>query len=184
VENQTWDAEYQSYQIRATNKGSVFSPKITKALEINGILVKSIQGGFLRSCSTIFTTYNFNGIDREIEVRFAQKTKIGSKIGCQFFVDGEKIGGDRSIDYPDPIKSAKHLEKGFINYILSVGLLSYGLPISIGLGIVDLGSPLLIRVQRFIIYILFSSFIYSYFTWNQMKSIAEHRQNYNRSKNS
>jgi hypothetical protein len=136
----------------------------------------------LHKCSTIFATYNFNGIDREIEIRFARKTM--GKVRCQFFVDGEKIGGDRSIDYPDPIKSAKHLEKGFINYILSVGLLSYGLPISIGLGIVDLGSPLLIRLQRFIIYILFSSFIYSYFTWNQMKSIAEYRQNYNRSKNS
>jgi hypothetical protein len=182
VENQTWDAEYQSYRIRATNKGSVFSPKITKTLEINGILVKSIQGGFLRSCSTIFATYNFNGIDREVEVRFAQKTM--GKVGCQFFVDGQTIGGDKSIDYPDPKKSAKYLERGFIRYVMSVGLLSYGLPYAIGLGIVNLGSPLIIQIQKFIFNLSGISLLCSYYSWNQMKSIIGHRQSYNRSKNS
>ena len=182
MENQTWDAEYQSYRIRAINKGSVFSPKITKALEINGILIESLQGGFLRSCSTIFATYNFNGIDRKIEVRFAPKAINNSGMGCQFFIDGEKIGGDQSIDYPDPIKSAKHLEKGFFHYFLDVGLSTYGLPYAIGLSIINIGSPLIIIVEKFVFYFLTSSLLFSYFRWNQMRSMIDHRQSYDRSK--
>ena len=181
MKNRTWDVEYQTYQIRAIHNISLFPPKISENLEINGVIVESIQGSFLRSCSTIFTKYSFNGTDREIEVRFAKKPGIGS-MGCQIFVDGQKIGGDRTIKYPDPRKSAEYIKKGFIHYLLSIGLLSYGLPIAIGLGITDLGSPLLLRMGRFIIYFLVSSLIGSYFSWNEIGSMTKHRQNYNQAK--
>jgi hypothetical protein len=178
VKNKTWDVEYQTYRLRAINKISLFPPKTSEVLEINGIIVESIKGGFFRSCSTILTKYNFNGTEREIEVRFAKKTEL-SGLGCQFFIDGQKIGGDRTIKYPDPQESTKHIEKGFIKYFLSIGLLSW-LPYAIGMGFADLGSPLLLRIQRFIIYLLTGSLFRSYFSWNGMKSTIEYRNNYNR----
>lgn len=181
MKNQTWDAEYQSCRIKAINKISLFPPKTSKALEINGVIVESIQSNLLCSYSTIFTKYSFNGTDHEVEVRFAKKPGIGG-VGCQILVDGQKIGGDQIIKYPDPRKNAEYLKKGFINYLLSVGLLSYGLPLAIGLGITDLGSPLSLRVKRLIIYFSVGSLIGSYFSWNEIRLTTKHRQNYNKSK--
>jgi hypothetical protein len=179
VKAKTWDLEYQRHKIRAIRKIFLSSFKSSESIEIDGTIIENIQGSCFRSCSTIFATHNLHGIDRELEVRFAKKTS-GSGIGCQFFIDGEHAGGDRSIQYPDPQQTNKQIDKGFIHYFLSVGLLRYGLPIAIGLAIVDLKSPLSLVIKRFIITLVVSSSGMSCYLWLHMKSMLKSRRRFNK----
>lgn len=92
MKDKIWDADYYNYRIRAINKISLFPLSTSEILEINGTIIKNIQGSLLRSFSTTSAKYSFDDIDRTVEVRFAQKTNSFGKMGCQIFVDGQQIG--------------------------------------------------------------------------------------------
>lgn len=177
-----WDLEYQGHRIRIINKFSFFPLKTSEILEIDGIVIKNHLGNFLDSYSTILTNYNFNGIDQAVEVRIAQK--ILPTMGCQVFIDGKQIGGDRYLRYPDPQKISQQLKEGFWNYFLSVGLLYYGLPFAIMMLIFMLFVDRNRSISELATKFAFNQVLYglwmSYFSWEGLKKINRSTQGKNR----
>jgi hypothetical protein len=181
VKDKIWDVIYQNHLIKAINKVSLFPPSTSEILEINNVIIKHARGNLLRSFSTISSKYSFNGVDRAVEVRFAQKTNSLGKIGCQIFVDRQQIGGDKSIEYPDEKQVAKmsqKIEKGFFLYFTSTGLLNYGLPFALVMTLIDLQTPIVTRIGKFMFHLLFYGLFMSCFSWIQMKNMVKELTKY------
>jgi hypothetical protein len=183
-DRKVWDIEYQGHRIRIIYTVSVFPLNTSEVLEIDGVIVENHSGNVLNNYSTILTNYNFNGIDRSVEVRIAQK--ILPTMGCQVFIDGNQVGGDRYIRYPDAQKISQQLKEGFWNYFLSVGLLNYGLPFAIALMMfmlfVDRTKSISEIATRFAFHQVLYGLYMSYFSWERLKKINRSTQVKNRSK--
>jgi hypothetical protein len=169
MKDKVWDIEYQGHHIRVINKVSFLPPKTSEVLEVDNVIVVDKSGSFLRTYSSIFTHYDFNGIARNIEVRFAPKKKI--MVGCQIFVDNIQVGGDRSIAYPDPLQISQQLAAGFWRYFLSVGLLNYGLPYATMMAIFEWGESASIIAKKFVIHQLVFGLLMSYSAWEGLKQM-------------
>ncbi len=174
MKSQTWSSRYNGYHIVVTSKVSFFPPKTTEILEIDGLLIDSSCNNIFRLSSIIIAKYKFNSIEQEIEIRVGQKAGMSSgKDGCQIFIDDKQISGEQSLQCPNPQIAAKQIKEGFLRYIISVGLPHYGLPITVGLTILDLLSStnIDIIIKRFLIMICVSSLMGSFYLWqgtNQM----------------
>ena len=169
-----WDIKYQEHRIRIIYNLSFFPLKTSEILEIDGvIIVDNHPSNVLKNYSTILTNYNFNGINRSVEVRIAQK--ILPTMGCQVFIDGEQVGGDRYIRYPDAQQISQQLKAGFWNYFLSVGLLNYGLPFAILMMMftlfVDRPNSISQIATRFAFHQVLYGLYMSYFSWERLKKI-------------
>jgi len=123
MKEQIWEAEFEGHKLRAINKTSLYPIKTSEALEIDGKLIVQTKECVIRMNPPIMTSYCFDGVEREIEVRFARKKGLFKGTGCQIFVDGIQIGGDKAIRYMDPKKAEKLLKKGFFYFFITRGLL-------------------------------------------------------------
>ena len=169
MKDKVWEVDYQGSNLSVTNKLSWLPPKTSELLEINGKVVKHIKGSFLRPTSTIKAAHEFNGVKRKVEVRIAQKNgAVGT--GAQIYVDGEFIGGDDSIQYPDPKLALESYQKGYFNYLLKVGLLQYGLPFAVIMTIINRSDTIEGTIAAFLIQALFFGGAMSYFSWRGIVS--------------
>ncbi len=132
-------------------------------------MAKQVKGSFLRLTSTINAVHEFEGVERNVEVRIAQKTG-GFGAGAQIYVDGEFIGGDDSIQYADPKSALEIYKKGYFNYFLKVGLLQYGLPFAVIMAIANRPDTIEASVISFVIHILLFGGSMSYFSWRGIVS--------------
>jgi hypothetical protein len=118
MKDKIWEVEYEGHVIRAINKLSLFPPKTSEVLEIDDEVIEhKIDGGFFRAVATMNCVHELNGIERQIEIRFAPKEYIPNT-GCQILVDGVKVGGDKSIRYVDLSEAKKLYAKGFFHFLL------------------------------------------------------------------
>ncbi|WP_370978277.1 hypothetical protein [Agaribacterium sp. ZY112] len=175
MKDKLWEVDFEGHKIKAINKVSLFPPRTSEALEIDGELVEHVKGSMYRMCSNISVNHTLSGKERNIEVRMAQKTgRLGT--GCQIFIDGTLIGGDNAIRYPDPEKTQKKFEKGFIHHLLSTGLLHYGLPYACMMTVINLASmghnSISIMMLLFIFYAVFFGSMMSYFSWQSIKGVV------------
>ena len=172
--DKVWALEYKGHQIKVINKVSFYSSKRDEVLEIDGVEIDRVQGSMFRICSTIFTKYKFAGIEQEVEIRIAQKNDFSDR-GCQIFIDGEKCGGDASLQYPNPQNAAKHIKNGFLRYFLSEGLLIYGLPFGIVQSFMHPADSLSGKVVMFLLSTSFFGFCMSFAMWALMKQALNSR---------
>ena len=173
--DKVWAVEYKQHQIRVINKVSFSSSKRNEILEIDGVEIDRVQGSMFRICSTIFAKYKFAGVEQEVEVRIAQKNDFSDR-GCQIFIDEQKVGGDSSIQYPNPQDAAKHMRNGFLQYSLSQGLLIYGLPFGIVQSFLHPANALSEKVVMFLLSTLSFGFCMSFYMWTVMKQSLNDRQ--------
>jgi len=174
MKDKIWTIEFKGHTIKVINKLSFFPPKTSELLEIDDVMIKEVKGSMFRLNSTIFTRYDFSGKEHEVEARIAQKTGSNST-GCQVFIDGEFIGGDECIQYPDPKKIEEQLEKGFLRYFVTTGILTFGLPFGIIMAVINKSDPLLTMAWKFVFHAAFFGLAMSYFTWRGFKSRRESR---------
>jgi hypothetical protein len=85
-------------------------------------------------------------------------------------IDGSLVGGDDTIQYPDPEKAKEQFEKGYLRYFLTVGLLNYGLPYAIIMSFLNRDNPAITIAWMFAFHALFFGGGMSYFTWRGIKS--------------
>lgn len=175
MKDKIWEVEYHGSNLRITNKLSWLPPRTSEQLKINGEVVKHVNGSFLRLTSTINAVHEFDGVERNVEVRIAQKTG-GFGTGAQIYVDGEFIGGDDSIQYPDPNLALETYKKGYINYFLKVGLLQYGLPFGVIMAIANRPDTIEASVVSFVIHVLLFGGAMSYFSWRGIVSGLKNRK--------
>lgn len=169
MKDKVWEVDFDGHKIRAINKISIFPPRTSEVLEVDDTVIKHVKGSFFRMHSTIKTTYDFSGVERKVEARMAQKT--GSvRTGCQVLIDGDLVGGDDVIQYPDPEKDKKQFEKGYLRYFLTVGLLNYGLPYAIMMLFLGGDKPAITIFWMFAFHALFVGGVVSYVTWRGIKS--------------
>lgn len=114
MKDKVWEIDFDGHKIKAINKFSFFPPCTSEILEIDGVVIEHTKGSLCRSYQTIIAKHYFSGVEREIEVRIAQKW--GSlRTGCQVLIDGDLVGGDKAIQYPDPEEAKEQLEKAIFN---------------------------------------------------------------------
>lgn len=176
MKDKIWSAEYKGHIIRAINKFSFFPPKTSELLEVDGVLIREIKGSLFRMNSIIFAKNQFAGEEQEIEVRIAQKSG-GAGTGCQIFIDGTQIGGDKTIQYPDPEKAEKQVERGYFRYFITSGLLSFGVPFAVIMAIFNMADPILTMAWKFVFHAFFFGLAMSYFSWRGIKSGILSREN-------
>lgn len=169
MKDKVWEFDYEGHLIKITNKISIIPPKTSELLEIDGAVVKHEKGNIFRMNSTIRSIYRFNNIEKNIEVRIAQKT--GSlATGAQVYINDEFIGGDKSIQYPDPDEALKQYKKGYFCYFMTVGLLNFGLPYAILMAIFNKADPVMTMVWKFVFHATFFGAIMSYLMWRNIKN--------------
>ena len=173
MKDKIWEVAFEGYKIKAINKLAFFPPKTSEVLEVNGEVVKHKKGSFFSLHTKIVEFYNFNGIEKEVEIRFAQK-RMSFGMGCQILIDGKQIGGDKVINYPDPKKAEEHLKNGFSRYFIRTGLLTYGLMYATLMRIFN-GPEDGFYLSVFIFFLHMFGFggIMSYFAWNGFKSAVK-----------
>jgi len=170
-----WNAEFEGHQIRADFKCSIFPPKKDEVLEIDGIVVEHYKSSIFSRFSVIKTKHDFNGIEHDVEIRFAQKT-VKLSDGCQILIDGHQINSIKTISDLDLKKDEEVLKKGFFRYFLKIGLLYYGLPFGIVQVIILRKHPIPDLVSGFVTYFTFFGLCISYVTWRGIKSRVNSRK--------
>ena len=176
MKDKTWSVEYRGHSIRAINKLSFFPLKTSELLEIDGVLIKEVKGSMFRLNSTIFAKHNFSGEEHEVEIRIALK-KGGAGTGCQILIDGELIGGDEAIQYPDPRLAEGQIKKGFVRYFLTNGLLNFGVPFGVLMALINKVDPISTMAWKFAFHAIFFGLAMSYFSWRGIKSRIISREN-------
>ncbi len=171
MKDKVWEIDFDGHKIKAINKCSFFPPRTSEVLEIDGVVIEHTKGNLFKFYTTIVAKHYFSGVEREVEVRIAQK-RGSLRTGCQVLIDGDLVGGDKAIQYPDPEEAKEQLEKGYLQYFLSVGLLCYGLPFAITMSFLDRSYPIATIALKFAFHALFFGGIMSYFYWRSMKSSA------------
>ena len=119
-----WGTRYEGHLIAVVYRTAFFTPTRTASLEIDGELVQQVRSGFAPFTRTILHKHDFSGTEKEVEVRIAPKGH-GFTIGCQILVNGAFVAGDDTIRYRDPDEAQKVLEKGFLSFLLRMGLIQY-----------------------------------------------------------
>ncbi|MCP3940102.1 MAG: hypothetical protein GY710_01285 [Desulfobacteraceae bacterium] len=109
-------------------------------------------------------------------MRIIENKTNGLTAGCQILIDGVQIGGDKSIQYPDPNKANKQIKKGFLRYFLTVGLLRFGLPFGVIATIFNSPNSIIPIGWLFLMYALPFGLAMSFFSWRNIKKIARNKE--------
>ena len=164
-----WNAEYEGHKIRVISKNSYFPPRTTDILEIDDQVIQKSKISIFDFFSTLYTRYSFDGSEKIVEARLAQKSDA-LKSGCQIFIDGTQIGGDYQIKYPDPAKVDGYLKGGYIKFVLRVGILRMGIPFAIMFAFYFRTDP----IRELIIKVIVAAFVFgltmSSMSWNGLKA--------------
>jgi len=176
MKDKVWEINYEGHLIRMRNKMSLIPLTTSEVLEIDNVVIKHVKGSFLRMYSTIIAVHGFKGVEKKVEVRVAQKAS-GFGTGARVYVDGQFVGGDESIQYPDPEEAIKQYKKGYPRYFFTVGLLRFGLPFAVMMSIINMGEPVLTIVWKFAFHAIFFGAFMSYFSWQSIKSMVQLRGN-------
>jgi hypothetical protein len=169
MKDKVWEIEYEGSLIRIINKISLIPPKTSEVLIIDDVEIEIVKGSFLRMDSTITSCHRFNDKEKNIEIRIAQK-KGGFGTGAQLYIDGEFVGGDKSIQYLDPEKTLKQYQNGYMRYFFTVGLLNFGLPYALMMSFLNSSDPIVSIALTFIFQATFFGGIMSYLSWRNIKS--------------
>jgi len=137
MKEKVWNAEFEGQQLRAIWKHSWSDRKFWLEIDGNATEIKVINAFDIYQPN--FISYDFDGVVREIEVRFASGF-AGWGMGCQILIDDRLVCGDQSIRYLDPKITEQQFNKGFIHCFLTVGLCRYGLLLAIVGTIADMIS--------------------------------------------
>jgi hypothetical protein len=168
VKDKIWNIDYEGHLITIRNKISIIPPKTSEVLEVDGVIVKHEKGSFFLMAATIKSNYSFNGVEKDIEVRMAQKVG-GVGVGAQVYINNEFVGGDKSINYLDSELALKQYKKGYLRHLLTVGLLKFGLPFAILMAIVNKGDPAFMTAWTFSYHAIGFGGLMSYFSWRTIK---------------
>ena len=177
MKDKVWEFTYEGRFIRAVNRCSLFPPRTSDRLEVDGEVIDQNNGGFLRLFSVLRGTVDFAGVKRVVEARIAAK-RNGLSTGCHIFVDDALVGGDkrRTLQIPDAELAQKQLKKGVLAYLVKTGFLLYGLPFAIGMTLFNQPDNLLIGSLIFVFYILFFGGIMGWLSWRSLKSQARRNE--------
>lgn len=168
MKDKVWEIEYEGSLIRIINKISLFPPKTSEVLIIDGELIEHVKGGFLRMTSTITVTHNFNDVAKAVEVRIAPTTSW-LRTGAQLYINGEFIGGDKAIQYLEPDKALKQYKKGYFRYFLTVGLLNFGLPYAVMMSVLNISDSISSAAWQFVLHATLFGGVMSYLSWRSIK---------------
>lgn len=174
MKNKTWDVDYGGRRIRVINRISILPPRTSEAMEVDGAIVAEGKGGFLRTFAILKADVDFNGVRKQVEARIAQK--VGSaKTGCHILVDRELVGGDleAKLSMPDPDTAKKQYAQGATRYLLTTGLLGYGLPFALLMTMFNRPESMSALIIQFLVQFFGFGLLMGWFMWRSIKSQAE-----------
>lgn len=130
MKDQTWQVEHRGRVIRATNRFSLFPPRTSEVLEMDGVVMAQHQGGFFRTDSILDANVEWDGVSRHVQARIGPKRAANIFPGCHILVDGVRVGGDAAVELriPDLQEAHRLHAQGALRYMVVKGLLQYGLP--------------------------------------------------------
>ncbi len=177
MKDKVWELTYEGRLIRAVNRCSLFPPRTSERLEVDGEVIDQNNGGFLRMFSILRGTVDFAGVKRVVEARIASK-RSGLSTGCHILVDDVLVGGDtrRTLQIPDAELAQRQLKKGVLAYLVKTGFLLYGLPFAIGMTLFNQPENVLIGSVIFAFYILFFGGIMGWLSWRSLQSQAQRNE--------
>ncbi len=172
MKDKIWEVKFNNSVIKVINKVSLFPPKTSEMLVVDGNLIKQVSGRFFSSISVFNANYTFDNVEKQIEVRIALKT--GSlRTGAQIYVDGEFVGGDARIQCPNPYEMMRQYKLGYPRYFVTTGLIRDGLPFAIFMTLFNLTDLTLTTLWRFLFHMIFFGGFMSYLSWREIKSICK-----------
>ncbi len=174
MKDKVWTVNFKGHEIKAVNKLSLLPPRTSELLEVDGVVIRHVRGHFLRMTSSIIEEITLSGIEHTVEVRIAQRAD-SLTTGCQIFVDGEFLGGDAEIQFPDLSTARQQLADGYISYFMKVGLIRYGLPFAFLMLILARPETVAEAAWTFVFHQVFFGGVMSYWSWRGVKTIVSER---------
>ncbi len=177
--NKAWELEYQGHKIKVTDKFRLLTLQTSECLEIDGKIVAENKGfGSRKTFSTLFHKIDINGKETFIEAHISLKT-YRSSTGCHIFINGDLVGGDKKskILFTNYETSKRILEKGFVRFFFTTGLLRFGLPFAFLMTLFYIGDTITEIVWRFTFYALLFGVSIAYIQWRGLET--KHRKSPN-----
>lgn len=171
-----WSITHGGHKIRVICKISSFSVSFPVLLEIDGKIVKHTKRSVFKLPSNLIYRFDFDGTEKDIEVRLSQKIKR-LKLGCQIFVDDRQIGGDKRIKYLTLEQMTQIINKGFFHYFIRNGILTYGITVASLIALTPAPPVLINSFITFFFNMFFIGFAMSYYEWFKLKKrIVEYKK--------
>lgn len=168
MKQKSFETRYKNKQIRIESKRINFPPKIVETCYIDGVQVgRNISSVFRQFYTTRFVAV-IDGMNQEIELRMSAKPYL-LKSGHQILVDGDFVGGDINLQFPDPKDVDEWFKKGYLNFFLKHGLLQFGIPIGILITVLTHPATISKTIFMLVLNATFTGFVQSMTQWRELK---------------